>query len=87
MKTIALKYCGGCNPFFDREAFVDRLLKEFPALAPVPLDTNEPWFVLVVCGCRRACAEYKQLCGREGKMVICDDSEYKKLCEFIRGAL
>ena len=54
LPNIRVRYCGGCNPRYDRVAAVERvkkLLVQRPAAAdasPEPLD-------LVVCGCDTAC--------------------------------
>lgn len=70
---IGVKYCGGCNPRYDRTALAARLKQELgggvdwvsAASADAPLD-----FVLVVCGCTAACAEHRNLTGVRGKLVI-----------------
>lgn len=81
---IGVKYCGGCNPRYDRPKFVARLKDELggevewlnASTAEVPLD-----FVLVVCGCTAACAEHRQLNGAYGKLVIRAQTEYAAALE------
>lgn len=63
---IGVKYCGGCNPRYDRVALVDRIKEQHRE------DTFE-WAVpgvcydqlLVVCGCSAQCADVAGLTGRE----------------------
>lgn len=71
---IGVKYCGGCNPRYDRTGFVAQLKKELgsesmewvsASMTKGPLD-----FVLVVCGCTAACAEHRSLEGAQGKLVV-----------------
>lgn len=71
---IGVKYCGGCNPRYDRPALVARLKDALGggvdwisagAAEDVPLD-----FVLVVCGCTAACARHQDLTGARGKLII-----------------
>ena len=71
---IGVKYCGGCNPRYDRPALVARLKAELGggvdwvsagAAEDAPLD-----FVLVVCGCTAACARHQNLTGTRGKLMI-----------------
>jgi len=59
---VGIKYCGGCNPEYDRVAAVNRLAEDLredveflPASAP-DLD-----LVLAVQGCRTACADLGDL--------------------------
>lgn len=55
LKT-ALKYCGGCDPAYDRQA----LVAQIKAVAGkniewLSLDDPEHEAVLLVCGCKTAC--------------------------------
>ena len=83
MKTIAIKYCGGCNPRFDRAGFVSRLVDKFPEIVIVPSDTVEPWLVLVVCGCLSCCVGHEDMMGQVGRIVVCDCEEFDGVCEYI----
>jgi len=64
---IGVKYCGGCNPRYDRVALVERIQREQPE------DTFE-WAIpgvyydqlLVVCGCS---VQYADLTGLTGRKV------------------
>ena len=53
---IGVKFCGGCNPRYNRGAALERIKKELPDVTwvsgsqPVPCDY---WFL--VCGCMREC--------------------------------
>lgn len=63
---IGVKYCGGCNPRYDRVALVERIRRErqedtFEGAIPgVCYDQ-----LLVVCGCSAQCADLTGLGGRE----------------------
>ena len=63
---IGVKYCGGCNPRYDRVALVERIRRErqedtFEGAIPgVCYDQ-----LLVVCGCSAQCADRTGLEGRE----------------------
>jgi len=83
---IAVKYCGGCNPRYDRKALVAQLLEEFGQLERT--DANDPQAALglVVGGCTRGCAAKARVCGAQ-KFVICAGGEYPALREWVRRAL
>lgn len=55
---IGLKYCGGCNPEYDRIALVDEIKKglegKIEFIAP---EKGKVDIILAVCGCRTACAD------------------------------
>lgn len=65
---MALKYCGGCNPGFDRVAYVEKIKSAAGAgIEWVTLDEQGFDAVLLVTGCETACprrtidfSEYKQ---------------------------
>ena len=54
---IGVRYCGGCNPMYDRVSVVRRLEKLLPELSFVPAQPGKPYTaVLIVNGCPTACA-------------------------------
>lgn len=81
---VGVKYCGGCNPRYDRTNFVARLKGELgqemewlnAGTAEEPMD-----FVLVVCGCTAACAEHRQLNGVYGKLLVRGQAQYGEALE------
>jgi hypothetical protein len=57
-KTIALKYCGGCDPAFDRVQYFQRIRDAAPgAVQWVALDEGGFSTVLIISGCETACPE------------------------------
>jgi len=80
MKKVAIKYCGGCNPRFDRVALTAKLFEAFPQLVPVKSDATDAWMVLVICGCSRGCAS-SHVQSEVGDALICDATDYDKLYE------
>jgi hypothetical protein len=69
-KKVALKFCGGCNPEFDRREYVQRIRAAaghsilWVGFAEEGSDT-----VLLVEGCPTACAE-ENFASRSGRKVI-----------------
>lgn len=75
--TVAIKYCGGCNPRFDRPAFVQRLAGEHPAVRFVSASSPGPYEgVLVVCGCTAQCALHAHLEPTLGKLVVYSEAQW-----------
>ena len=87
-KRIRVKYCGGCNPRYERTAVTAKLRAAFPeaAVAEVPA-AGPDHFVAVICGCPVACAAHDDLRGLAGKAVITSREEYELLAAAIRAAL
>ena len=70
MPEIGVRYCGGCNPRYDRVALVKRLGEYFPALHFVPAQAGRPYpAVLVVCGCPNCCADVRDLAVPANRML------------------
>lgn len=70
---VGIKYCGGCNPRYDRVAFVEGLKcqyeeTDFELAAPGTLYD----YLLVVCGCQARCADIQGLMWREIR-YICEN--------------
>lgn len=64
--TIAIKYCGGCNPRFDRVAAAAQLAAAFPALPMENARSGAAADLLVVlCGCPARCADVSSLSAAE----------------------
>jgi len=65
---IAIKYCGGCNPEFDRvKAMAEMLERLSRTVEVVPLDDERAEMLVAVEGCPTACAD---LSGFKGKKIV-----------------
>lgn len=61
-EKIGVRYCGGCNPRYDRVALVRRLESFFPEQEFVPAEPGGSYpAVLVVSGCTARCADVSGL--------------------------
>ena len=55
---IGIKFCGGCNPEFDRGLMANRIAETLKGKAKVvPLEEGEVEAVIAVEGCPTACAD------------------------------
>ena len=52
--SVGVRYCGGCNPRYDRVAVVKALETRFPQVAFVPADSRQI-LTLLICGCSAQC--------------------------------
>jgi hypothetical protein len=70
---IGIKFCGGCNPSFDRVAAAGQLKNKFKDKAEfVSFTDPEAELILVFMGCSAACAE---ISGMDMEKVIIINSE------------
>lgn len=64
-KKIGIKYCGGCNPLFDRKKYVQELERENGVPLEIAVEELEYDLIYVVCGCPVCCADISGLKAKE----------------------
>jgi hypothetical protein len=68
--TVGVKYCGGCNPEYDRVAVVRRIEKSLKDKAEfVRPESNGVGLILAVEGCSTACADLSAFQGMEVRRI------------------
>ena len=74
---IRVKYCGGCNPNYDRVALAKQIEERLSGKAAlVGAEGNGIALVLAVVGCTIACADLRPFEGQEVRLITCpDDAE------------
>ena len=84
--TVGVRYCGGCNPRFDRVAAVRRLAAACPRAA---LEGAEPGriydLLLIVGGCPACCAGREGLEGR-ARVEIRREEDFDQALALLGGA-
>lgn len=72
---IGVKYCGGCNPRYDRAAFLEKVKQLCPEASFFPAWGNRNFDAyIVINGCPSACAEIKGMKTEKEKIIIeCPD--------------
>lgn len=83
---IGIKYCGGCNPLFDRRELVERLVTEYSKFSFKPVIANFSYDILIVInGCLRDCANHNDLISN--KKIICNtQDDYENLKKILDAA-
>lgn len=84
--VVGVKYCGGCNPRFDRVAWVRRLQTACPGvrLAPAGREDAPPCAYLVVCGCSACCSDVTGLDAAGGRLVVACAEDFAAAQAFLR---
>ncbi len=63
-QRVRLKFCGGCNPDYDRLEVAEEIKKMVVAADDMALCTdNDPDVVIAICGCPTACADVERFTG------------------------
>ena len=88
---VGVRYCGGCNPRYDRVALVRRIGDFFPEAEFVTAQPGVKYpAVLVVCGCLARCADVSDLAVPAGRQICLSGWEdllpaKEKLTEALKG--
>lgn len=85
--VIGIKFCGGCNPVYDRGGRVEKFKKANPEHEYVTSESNavcDLW--MVVCGCSRRCAGTDGLKAERGIVLLWDEAGFRRLEQEIREA-
>lgn len=83
--NISVKYCGGCNPRYDRPGLLNKLKKEFPMHTfDYANPDTESDFLIVICGCTAVCAQYSDLKAKNGNIVISGEDGYAQIVDKIK---
>ena len=70
-RQLGARYCGGCNPRYDRVALVKRIGGFFPEAEFVTAQAGVKYpAVLVVCGCPSRCANVSDLAVPAGRLIF-----------------
>jgi hypothetical protein len=73
-RCVGLKYCGGCNPRYDRIALAEALMARLgPEIEWVSPDAGQLDFVLAIEGCQTACADLSPFEGMEIRVITCPE--------------
>ncbi len=82
---VGIKYCGGCNPRYDRVAEVTRLKAQFPGAEFVSASGNPDCdFVLVVCGCPAACVDTEGLKAKAEMFTLWKPEDMERVRETLK---
>lgn len=75
--VIGIKYCGGCNPRYQREALVKKLKARFPSHTYVtPKEQKKCDIWLFVCGCPAACVSDEGLIAVRQRFLLTSMKEF-----------
>ena len=82
---IGVKYCGGCNPRYDRVEAVERLKAAFPGVSFVTSqECGTVELLVAVCGCSARCVSVSEFQAVEEKICwFVGEEDFPALCRVI----
>ena len=85
---IGVKYCGGCNPCYERSDILRWLKRDYPTVQTEAVREDVLYdMCLVICGCREECSDYSYLKQQYEVLIIRAPEEYEKASNRIREKL
>jgi hypothetical protein len=85
-KTVGVRYCGGCNPSYERVEMIQRLqclLEDRFTFAVEELQDSD--IIVLVNGCPRACADKNSNRPEVPSRSIIGESDFKNLIDWLEG--
>jgi len=85
-KRIGIKYCGGCNPTYERVELTRRLEgKVGERFYFVRHDERELHALLLVSGCETACADENLVRADIPRLSITSSSDFGRIVDWLQG--
>ena len=86
---IGIKYCGGCNPRYERRKFLNKLKNDLGNKCSFELARENISYdmLLVLAGCGNCCADYSNLTYQNEALCVRDITDYDKTLHSIRETL
>ena len=76
----AVKFCGGCNPRYERGKAFDAIKKQFEGKVEFVIAEEgvEYDFILVIGGCIKCCASYSQYKAKNDVVLMWDEKHIEQ---------
>lgn len=82
--TVGIKYCGGCNPNYDRKGVAD-IIEKLPGIETMLYSENAiPDITLVICGCSSDCINADKYKSKYGTIMINDPRQTDEAIKYIK---
>lgn len=79
-----VRFCGGCNPRYDRGEALNEIKKHFQDIDFVNATEGIPHdLLLVIGGCTNCCASYEQFDTKEGVLKMWDKTHIDRIYDEI----
>lgn len=77
LMKIGIKYCGGCNPRYDRAIEIKKIKDENKYIDFYYANEEDEYDILLVaCGCNAACASHENINVKYERIILTSDKGY-----------
>ena len=82
---IGIKYCGGCNPKYDRVGALEKAKKELENHLFFYVKDKEIYdYIFVICGCHAICASHENIKFIKDKFILQSSKEMERAVEILK---
>jgi len=78
--NAGIKFCGGCNPHYDRKAYAAGLGQRLGGALEIARPEKHYEVIYVVCGCTACCADISAL-KAERFVFVAEEGRYQRTVE------
>lgn len=81
MLIYGVKYCGGCNPRYDRGKLFNKIKKNFENIISFQKAEENVEYdgLLILGGCTNCCAAYSDIKTKNKPILIWDEKQYNDI--------
>jgi hypothetical protein len=85
-KKIGIKYCGGCNPSYERVEMIQQVQSLFKERFIFSFNDLQDLDIMVfACGCPRACADKDSNHPQVPSRSVIEENDFKSLVDWLEG--
>ncbi len=86
MLLVGIKFCGGCNPRYNRGKILNQLREDFKNTITFETASESQLYegLIVLCGCSSCCASYDNFKTNRKPILIWDEKQYNDIVETIK---
>ncbi|MEY8001366.1 hypothetical protein AB8U03_14390 [Clostridium sp. Mt-5] len=79
MLDIGIKYCGGCNPRYDRKKFLYDLKRDFHYNFEIVQLDKVYDIIIVLCGCNSCCVNHSEFKFKSKKILVKSKEDFSEV--------
>ena len=84
-----VKFCGGCNPRYERARALSELKSRFSRIVDFEYSEEDELYdmLLIIGGCPNCCASFEQCKTETGVIKMWDESHIESICSIIEKSI
>jgi 4-hydroxybutyrate CoA-transferase len=77
--NVGIKYCGGCNPRYNRKKFLNDLERSFNYSFEVAQLGKIYDILIILCGCNSCCVNYSELKFKFKRILVRSEEDFNEV--------